>query len=482
VMSQANLWPTVDGSIAWNQWYPHAHTTVWAIAQQAIDTTVPVSRIELLPAYVQWSAVSVALCLAALAWLAGDLAERFAKMRDVSMAAAGIVAVLGFAAFAVLGSPTVLFNAGFTNFLMAATVAIVGGYLAARSWQSARKLGWILVPIGAVVVTGLWTPLVAAFVLPGVIVLIALWRVRPYLAIIWALVSGALIGWFVLQQARDILGVDTNISTTEFAQNLGAVPVGMVGFNISAAITFPLIALIIAGVLIRERRLDLGFAIAGAPFGIGLVLLIALQSAAAAEVAWQVSYYVLKVLDALLLVSAPVVAALLAASMVVVVRSVGRVMAVTGSIVALLLAVAMFGYIGPAPAYLNTGFTASPGILAAEERHAAVANAGLGEDIVASVLAVSDDPDRFPLMWDTSGTLPNLWAASLHTVLSRNAQSVYIGLPAPPYAQDAAAYLDFSLTINPKVDLAVVWSDPASQAFLIPLAEREGDQVTLIRR
>jgi hypothetical protein len=482
VTMQSNLWQTIDGSIAWNQWYPNLHTTVWSLGNAALGSDPETSRLNLLSSYVQWSAISVALCLAALAWVAGDLAERFAKLRNVSMAAAGIVAVLAFGAFAFLGSPTQLFNAGFTNFLMAVTVMTTAAYLSARSWQSARKLGWFLVPLAAVAVSGLWTPLVAGLIVAGVAVLIALWRTRTVLAVVWAIATMAVVLITVLRQAQAILGVDSALSTTEFAQTLGAVPVGMVGFNITAAITFPIIAVIIGTVLIRERQHALGLATAGTSLGVVIVLVVALRSAAAADTAWQVSYYVLKVLDAMLLSTAPIIAALLAASVVVVVRSVGRVMAVTGSAVALLLGISFFGYIGPAPTYLNYGFQAAPGIAAAAERNEAVANTALGESIVASVLAAEPYPDRYPLLWNTPGTLPNLWAGTLHTVLSADAQSLYISLPEPPYADSAVAYVNFSLNIYPGLNLAVLWSDPASKALVNELAARAGDRIVLIEQ
>lgn len=85
-------------------------------------------------------------------------------------------------------------------------------------------------------------------------------------------------------------------------------------------------------------------------------------------------------------------------------------------------------------------------------------------------------------MWDTAGTLPNLWAASLHTVLSRAAQSLDKGLPEPPCGDDELSYLEFTLKINPELDLALVWTEPSSAESLNQFAQCEGDRVTLIQR
>jgi hypothetical protein len=163
--------------------------------------------------------------------------------------------------------------------------------------------------------------LVVALVIPGVIVLVALWRVRPIVALSWALITSALIAFVAIRQASAILGADRSVSVAEFTQSLGSVPVGMVGFNIAAAISFPLIVLISGAVLVRDKKIYLAAATAGPVLGIAVVLFVVVRSSVTAEVAWQISYYVLKVLNALLLVSAPIVAALLAASLVIVGRA-----------------------------------------------------------------------------------------------------------------------------------------------------------------
>ena len=55
-------------------------------------------------------------------------------------------------------------NASVTPWTMAVAVVVVVAYLGARSLRSARTLGWFLVPLGAVAVIGLWTPLALGLV------------------------------------------------------------------------------------------------------------------------------------------------------------------------------------------------------------------------------------------------------------------------------------------------------------------------------
>ena len=46
-VAQSTTWPTTDGSIAWNQWYPSLHTTIWALLEFAGGST-GLARVELL--------------------------------------------------------------------------------------------------------------------------------------------------------------------------------------------------------------------------------------------------------------------------------------------------------------------------------------------------------------------------------------------------------------------------------------------------
>lgn len=479
--SASTLWPTVDGSIAWNQWYPSLHTTLWSLAELAASSsTTLVDRPGLLGPYVFWSAVSFAACLAALAWVAGDVAARFGG-RDRERWTRPL-AVGAFAAFALLGSPALLFNAGFTNFLMAVTVVVVAAYLSARSLTSARAFGWFLIPLGALCAIGLWTPLVAGLVPSAVVVAIALIRYRRVLGVAWVLVSVAAAIVMVLTQTAAILGVEPGQSTADFTTDLGSVGTGMVPFNLGIALLSPLIAGLFAVLLVRRRRWPMAVAVVGPVGGAALVALVFSAAADAADTSRLQSYYVLKPLDAMLLAVAPLVAALLAVTLVLALRGVQRATAAIAVALAGVVVAAMFGYVGAVTTGLSDGFSPAPGVQAGFDRTRGVNDPLIGEAIVRGRDAAVPYPDDTTVLWDGSGLLPNLWVSSLHGVMSKADNRFYRDLPAFPYDDRTLAYLDLTLNLNPSMNLVALWFRPSSGELLDDYAADRGDhRVTSVR-
>jgi hypothetical protein len=86
------------------------------------------------------------------------------------------------------------------------------------------------------------------------------------------------------------------------------------------------------------------------------------------------------------------------------------------------------------------------------------------------------------MMWDGSGTLPNLWAATLHETLSSQQQDFYVGLPEFPYGDDTYEYLRDELNRNPNLRLAVTWFRETSGPYLnIRLASADPRQVRVVQ-
>ena len=223
----STTWPTVDGSEAWNQWYPSLHTTVWSLGQYAWSGS-GISRISLLFPYITWQAISFASCSAALAWMAGDLAQRVLPgVTQKRRTALGALAFVLTALFFTLGSPALMFNAGFVNFVMGVTAVTLCSYFSVRSTQSALTLGWFLVPVGAIVSINLWTPLVLGIVPAGVVVLIALFRSNRVTASIWLVFTAVIAGYLAITQAQAIIRPGS--SASELNSEIGAVGVGMPG-------------------------------------------------------------------------------------------------------------------------------------------------------------------------------------------------------------------------------------------------------------
>lgn len=462
VASGSTTWPTIDGSIAWNQWYPSLHTTTWALLQYA-GSNADLTRIELLQPFVVWTSLTFALCLGALTWLSADIARRWRGGNG-----AGILAAIGFAVFALLGATQNLYQSGFTNFVLALTVTAVASYISARSWSAARAVGWFLVPLAAVAVIGLWTPLVLGLVPAGGVVVIARWRASRTIGIVY-LIAALLAGVFMLlTQSRAILGA-SDVNLHQFNEIIGAVSTGMAAFNVGAGIIAPLAAALLGFLRWRTRAhpstaSPVGVGVAAPAVGAGVIALYFSVGAAAAGVSPIVSYYVLKALSAAYVMAAPVVIAAIA---VLLAAALGALRARWGAPAALaaagsagLLTVTAFGYVGAVPVPLAEGFTAAPGIANAAHRAEFVTRA-TGAPLVKAARTAALTPELTPFLIDDAGTLPNLWTASLTDVLSASQQLFYLNLP--PYPYEAPAMADHIAAMRaalPELKLNLLWLYP----------------------
>jgi len=459
--SASTTWSMIDGSVAWNQWYPSLHSTAWSIAELAAHPVSPLlERPALLWPYVQWSAISFALCLVALAWVAGDVAARIGGRDRESWTRP--LAVGALALFGLLGSPALLFNAGFTNFMMAVTVVVVSAYVGARSLRSARMLGWFVVPLGAMAVIGLWTPLVLGLVPTGVVVAVALLRHNRWLGIAWLVAAAAVGAFMMLTQLSAILGVEPGQSTADFTAGIGAVGTGMVPFNVGMALAAPVIAILVIVLLVRAGQWPLSIAVAGPILGAAAVAAYFATGSDVAGVSRLQSYYVLKPLDAALLAAAVLVAALAAVAVARAVGGLPRASAGISIVLAGVVLVGSFGYVGALPTFTSDGIAAAPGIQAGVDRTRGVEDSLIGESIIRGQMAAVPYPDDTTLLWDGAGTLPNLWVASLHGVLSKSQQRFYRDLPSFPYDSKTLGYVDLALNVNPNLRLAALWFRPSS--------------------
>ncbi len=479
--SGSTTWPTIDGSIAWNQWYPSLHSTVWSLAEYASTSgSAHLDREGLIWPFVLWSAISFAGCLAALAWVAGDVAARFGGRERERWSRP--LAVAAFSAFALLGSPAYLFNAGFTNFMMGVTIVVVAAYVSARSLRSARTLGWFLIPLGALAAIGLWTPLVLGLVPSGVVVAIALLSYRRVLGAGWLVATVAIAVVMALTQTAAILGVEPGTSTGDFTADLGAVGTGMVPFNVGMALLAPVIAALFAVLLVRSGRWPMAVAILGPIVGAAAVAIVFSFGADAADLSRLQSYYVLKPLDAMLIAVATLIAALASVALTRALAGTSRSTSVIGVALSGAVLAGLFGYVGALPSGINASVVAAPGIQAGADRTRGVNDPLVGEAIVRAAEAAVAYPDDTTLLWDGAGTLPNLWVGSLHGVLSSTQQRFYRGLPSFPYDDRTPGYVDLALNLNPELRVAALWFRPVSGVLLDAYAaDRTDGRVTSVR-
>lgn len=450
--ANSTTWPTPDGDIAWNQWYPSLHTTAYAVMQQAISNA-DLDRLAMVEPFALWSALFFAVCLGALTWVAADIARRISPNSQ----SAPILAALGMGAFVSLGSVHYLFNAGFTNFLMAVTVTITVSVIAGRSPRSARLLGWFLIPLGSVAVIGLWTPLVLGLVPAGIATLVALLRWRPWAGIVWCIAVAAAGATLVITQLQAILAGSEGVSVAEFNEQIGQVGVGMVPFDLGLAIVAPALALILGLLIARRTSVSLAFAACFPAIATGLLAIYFVTGTDAAELSRLASYYVLKSLDAALLMSAPVTIALLALGTSHLLTHLPRAQRLLAAVAVGALSIGVFGYVGVAPERLQEGFVAAPSITAAQLRLEGSGDELVGSAIVAAATAASETADYVPVLWDGSGQLVNLWVGSLTNTMSANQTSFYGRMPPFPYEDRDLDYLTLAQNSNPDLDLNVLW-------------------------
>jgi len=464
-VSQQTAWTTLDGSIAWNQWYPSLHGTSWALAEMAADGA-GLSRIGLLAPYVQWSALSFAAAMATIVWVASDLTERVSR---TGKAAAVVVAILITGTFTVLGSPAYLFNSGFTNFAMGVALVLAASYLSTRSVRSSVTLGWFILPLAIIASIGLWTPLVLGLVPAGFVVLWRLWKYSRLYAVVWLLINAAAGVVLVLTQAQAILGAEEGASASEFNQAIGTVGVGMTPFNVGLALMSPLLAALFIAIMVQRTKGTISVGFAG-PIGAGVVLAAVFAAGAlAGGTHILTSYYVLKILDGMLLWIVPVLAAGIAIGVVAALGHLTGAVKVLAALMSAAVLLVAFGYVGPVPANRMPTFAAAPGVEAGFVRVNAVENELVGEGIISTANTAIDTgtSERFTsLQWDGSGLLVNLWLGSLTGTLSVDQRDFYGGMPLFPFDASMIDYISFSQNVNPDLDVAVYWFRPSSGEFL----------------
>lgn len=479
----SEVWPTLDGDIAWDQWYPNLHATVWAIGQYATGVA-PSTRVGLIQPFVVWSALTFVACMATLAWVAGDVARRWSVARGRSPRESGLaagVAVALMAAWLLLGSPQLLFNAGFTNFAMAVTAVTLGSWLSMRSWHAAGHLGPIVTPLACTIVIGLWTPLIVCLVPSAIVVLIALWRRRRSWALGWAAVSAVIVGLVAFAQVHSTLFEDPSAEAGSYNAQIGSVGAGMIPFNIAAGIVTPVLVAGLAFLAWRSGLRLAWLAVAGpvllaaglaAFFGFG---------AAAAETPWYGAYYVLKAMYAALMMMAPFLAAALGVVIGAVLLSVSTTIAVVGAVMGALAVTFSFGYLGALPKPLLPGYWTAPGVQAGIDRMRGIEDPLIGEAIINAAVAAYPYPERATLLWDGAGILPNMWVASLTGTISAQQQRFYAGLPAFPYDEATTRYVDFGLTLAPSMKLAVLWFRGVSNDLLMKAYPEADGRVILVK-
>jgi hypothetical protein len=481
--SLGGVWsPEVGGTEPFFASYPPLQGVLWTWwTLLAYGTDLSPDR--LLGPAAQSAAVTAALSLGLLAWLANRAARQLAPAHATAASLAGGAATGG---YVVLGPALSFFDYGFTNYLLAVALAAAASWFVLNRDASNPVLRAALVAAAAAAVTLLWTPLLLLLVPAAVALAYAVVTAHRWPAALATVGFGA-VAFLVLVWQSTRLTPDAG-AAYDLASVVGSVGGGHPPVPAAQGVALSLAAVGIALLATGARR-RAGLALLSPAVGaLALVVLFAVL-ALRTGTAPQTSYYVAKAGWAVHLVTVPVLGAAVGAAVALLQPVMGerKPRRTIGVAAAVLVAVvwSTLGYVSAPPNEVTTdpgGYLALPPLVqGAVMRHRVTGDQNLDGDLVVDAdIALPTGGGPVPLLWDGGSLKQNRWLASLHGGLSAEQDVVYSSLPEP-YAEPAVAALEQLLTARPTTSVAVAYFRPASEALLAPLAARLPGRVTLHR-
>jgi hypothetical protein len=266
--------------------------------------------VDLIRPYVAWFSLTTALCGALLVWATGLLARTLtageeigARRRTTVRFAAVLVAV-----WCLLGSLTSMADFAFTNFLLAGSVCIAAVVVSVRSRAAMSRIGWFVMPLAVVSTAYLYPPLAGGTAVAAVVVLVVVFRHRP--------------AHVVLMVGIGLVCLAATLPSLRFlSQPFEGRSPGSIGGGIPPFELWPVlvVAPVVVVLLVRGRRTLGAASVLGllAPILVsaGVAVLFARQ-ALVSDTPLDKSYYTLKIVYALMLVTIPVAAAFAARAVV----------------------------------------------------------------------------------------------------------------------------------------------------------------------
>ena len=433
----------IDSSSAYLSANPQLHPSLWATGAWAGQSGAStLSGEAIIQAGIVATALTYAGCAAALAWLSAEVVRVILGRGARERLPASAAALTGIAA--ILGSASAVFFYGHTPFLLGVTALAVGSFLAVRPSRAGRPP----TPLRSIVLlaaTGLvlvleWPPLVLGLGAAGLLVA---WRVvrghrRTTVALVVAVAVTAVTSpwwWPRLTGAVTIQALsDATGEVARFSLPLTAVAVAV---TLAAGV-----------ILVRRHRVGLAVAITGPV--VGMLVFCGLLMAHGAR--WwgdPPSYYVLKTLLGALLVTSPVLIAVIVAGAALAVRSTARPPSVGSRSWSVVAAVAVVGVATMAvlspPQSIVTG---TPGPLSEPPRFVTYVDA-----IARAYPTTPAVTTQVPFLADFGDERANLWLLLLQRGISDADHDFYRTLPAfyPPQTSDEADSL-----VPPPADWAAV--------------------------
>ena len=283
--------------------YPMLHLSLWSVGEWVSGAGRSTAGLDLVRPYVAWFALTTALCGALLVWTAGLAARALtqgdevgARRRTTVTFAAALVGI-----WCVLGSLTSMADFAFTNFLLAGSLCVSAVVVSVRNRAAMSRIGWFVMPLAVVSTAYLYPPLAGGTAVAAIVVLVAVFRHRP--------------AHVVLMVAVGLICLAATLPSLRFlTQPFEGRSPGSIGGGIPPFELWPVlvVAPVVVVLLVRSRSAFGGATVLGllAPIVVsaGVAVLFARQ-ALVSGTPLDRSYYTLKIVYALMLVTIPIAAA-----------------------------------------------------------------------------------------------------------------------------------------------------------------------------
>lgn len=444
---------------------------------------------SLLENYVRSASAMFGLAVGLIAWTAAKTGEQVATRRLRRVHPGGVAVFCGLAVggYVVLGPASAFFDYGFTNFLLAISMATATSWLVIAELKDYPGRAAVVVMSATAAMGLLWTPLVLLMAPSGLVLLVRIIRGKLWGLLVMTVLLAAVGAWVAAWQVYRI--VPDGSAANSIAQTLAAVGGGQPAVPVSH-----LVLLVLLGVATTVTRARLGnewWAPLALPLAGVLIAIAFAVNTTRAGFPVADSYYVAKALWIVYLALLPLLGTLTAVCIVALVGSTTSrekeafVEGGRGSLRTLLVGLAVASVLWfstlteNAPNGYIDYYSIPVGGQAVLDRWDAFRNVPQGEVVAAAYEETQIRPHRTVVVWDSGDLLTNRWLASLRGDLTADADAIYTALPSP-YAEPARTALEQALQARPQLKLLIVASRP-SRDFLRPLQEMFPGRVAFIR-
>ena len=436
---------------------PTLHPVLWATFTWAGQTgSQRLPGAQLLQANVLLTGLTAAMCVLVLAWVSADLVRAIAGPDAARWGLPTAAMVTG--VVSALNTPTALFFAGHTPFLLAVTTTVLGSHLVFREgWQSdPPDHSWGVLFLAAAALTCMleWPPVVLGLVPAAGYELLRLRHASRRLRVLFTVI--------VVAAAVPVVSMARSLLHSASLQTLVHQTGGLAAFNGRLAWVVGPLVLLVGLAAAWDRRWFLAAAVT-APLAGLMSFVVFLKWNGATWTTGQPSYYLLKTVQGCLVVAIPVLVAATVGGIVQLSSSPSGTadnrrlaiwLSVTAVVVATLAVDVMEGPRRTVLSGIPVDLKSNPAYLAA------AAKIDTAYRITTSSFA------ELPFFWDGEdrGVRTNRWLLSLKRGFNTREDHFYAALSTAPPGMDAALICQ-QLRIEPTVELLALTASPALAAI-----------------